>query len=282
MLIIGNGRLITRDESAPLYDDGAVAMDGSTIVSVGTTREVKESYPNAEFIDAKGGLIMPADEEELQMAMEDGVKFRDLLAPVKIENGGLVCRKMALLEERDESGRCRVSETRETVMVPANTVIVAVGEKVPSNFYKANGLEVNERGKAIVDSKTLMSSRRAIYVIGDGLGGPATAVEGIRDARAAAEAILGEEICRDEEVSKDTESCYAKKGILVESKTVSSESERCLKCNTVCENCVDVCPNRANISITVPGMSWVILSLLIFLRLATPLRQARLSLMSRV
>jgi len=242
------------DGKVNLGENVVVIGGGNTAMDTARAAKRNAGVKEVSLVYRRTKRYMPADEEELQMAMEDGVKFRDLLAPVKIENGGLVCRKMALLEERDESGRCRVSETRETVMVPANTVIVAVGEKVPSNFYKANGLEVNERGKAIVDSKTLMSSRRAIYVIGDGLGGPATAVEGIRDARAAAEAILGEEICRDEEVSKDTESCYAKKGILVESKTVSSESERCLKCNTVCENCVDVCPNRANISITVPGM----------------------------
>lgn len=79
MLIIGNGRLITRDESAPLYDDGAVAMDGSTIVSVGTTREVKESYPNAEFIDAKGGLIMPAfinTHEHIYSAFARGINVK--------------------------------------------------------------------------------------------------------------------------------------------------------------------------------------------------------------
>lgn len=41
-------------------EDGAVAMDGSTIMKVGTTKEIKEAYPDAEYIDAKGGVIMPA------------------------------------------------------------------------------------------------------------------------------------------------------------------------------------------------------------------------------
>lgn len=60
MLVLGNGRMSTRDQAAPFYEDGAVAMDGNVIVKVGTTKEVKELYPDAEFIDAKGGLIMPA------------------------------------------------------------------------------------------------------------------------------------------------------------------------------------------------------------------------------
>ena len=60
MRIIGNGRMITRDESNAFYENGAVAMDGNTITMVGTTEEVKNTYPDAEFIDAHGGVIMPA------------------------------------------------------------------------------------------------------------------------------------------------------------------------------------------------------------------------------
>lgn len=60
MLIIGNGRMITRNQMSPFFEDGAVVMDGAAIVKVGTTSEVKTLYPDAEFIDAKGGVIMPA------------------------------------------------------------------------------------------------------------------------------------------------------------------------------------------------------------------------------
>ena len=60
MLVIGNGRMITRDASKAFIENGAVAMDGNTIVMVGVTEEVKKTYPDAEFVDAKGGVIMPA------------------------------------------------------------------------------------------------------------------------------------------------------------------------------------------------------------------------------
>ena len=60
MLVIGNGRMITQDASNPFLENGAVAMDGNTIVMVGVTEEVKKTYPDAEFVDAKGGVIMPA------------------------------------------------------------------------------------------------------------------------------------------------------------------------------------------------------------------------------
>ena len=60
MLIIGNGRMITRDSANPFVECGAVAIDGNTIVKAGPFEEVKSAYPGAEFIDAKGGVIMPA------------------------------------------------------------------------------------------------------------------------------------------------------------------------------------------------------------------------------
>ena len=60
MLILGNGRLVTRDEKNPYLENGAVAIDGNTIVKVGSCEEVKAAYPDAEFIDAKGNVIMPA------------------------------------------------------------------------------------------------------------------------------------------------------------------------------------------------------------------------------
>ena len=60
MLVIGNGRMITQDASNPFLENGAVAMDGNTIKMVGVTDEVKKTYPDAEFVDAHGGIIMPA------------------------------------------------------------------------------------------------------------------------------------------------------------------------------------------------------------------------------
>ena len=60
MLIIGNGRLVTRDAGQPFFENGAVAIDGTTIKKVGTLEEIKKEFPEAEFVDAKGGVIMPA------------------------------------------------------------------------------------------------------------------------------------------------------------------------------------------------------------------------------
>lgn len=60
MLILGNGRVITRDEKNPFLEKGAVAIEGTTIQKVGGLEEVRAAYPDADFIDAGGKVIMPA------------------------------------------------------------------------------------------------------------------------------------------------------------------------------------------------------------------------------
>ena len=59
MLLVGNGKLITRDPALPYVEDGAVVLDGEAVKEVGTLAELKAKYPDAEFVDAKGGVIMP-------------------------------------------------------------------------------------------------------------------------------------------------------------------------------------------------------------------------------
>ena len=59
MLLVGNGQLITRDPEFPYLKDGAVVIDGEVIKDVGSLADMKAAYPDAEFVDAKGGIIMP-------------------------------------------------------------------------------------------------------------------------------------------------------------------------------------------------------------------------------
>ena len=56
MLIIGNGRVVTRDSANPYIESGAVAIEGTQIKKVGDLETLKKEFPDAEFIDAKGRL----------------------------------------------------------------------------------------------------------------------------------------------------------------------------------------------------------------------------------
>ena len=57
MLVVGNGRTITRNMDLPFVENGAVAIEGTKIVEVGTTKDLRDKYKDAEYIDAKGGII---------------------------------------------------------------------------------------------------------------------------------------------------------------------------------------------------------------------------------
>ena len=61
MYLLTNGRVITRDEGGKgYYEKGAVAYEGTKIVEVGEEAALRAKYPQAEIIDARGGVIMPA------------------------------------------------------------------------------------------------------------------------------------------------------------------------------------------------------------------------------
>ncbi|HKM21624.1 MAG TPA: amidohydrolase family protein, partial [Lachnospiraceae bacterium] len=76
MLMIGNGKVITRNATKPYIENGAVVIDGTQILFVGTTAECKEKYKEARWIDARGGVIMPGfinTHEHIYSAMARGL-----------------------------------------------------------------------------------------------------------------------------------------------------------------------------------------------------------------
>ncbi len=79
MLIVGNGTLFTRDAENPMIPDGAVVISGTKIRDVGTKEAMSAAYPDAEFIDAHGGVIMPAFinmHEHIYSAMARGLSIK--------------------------------------------------------------------------------------------------------------------------------------------------------------------------------------------------------------
>ena len=188
---------------------------------------------------------MPADPQELELAIADGVRFLELVAPVKQENGKLVCEKM-VLGEPDASGRRSPVPTGEFTEIDCDLVISAVGEQVEPEAFTASGVELNAKGRP-----AFRTNLENVWAGGDAMRGPATVVEGIADAARFAEAVIGKkhEYEIPAEARPTLEEAAAKKGILAMQKDGCPEGGRCLNCNTVCENCVDVCPNRANVAI---------------------------------
>ena len=241
-------------ETLKLGADVVVIGGGNTAMDAARAAKRIPGVENVRLVYRRTKRYMPADQEELEFALEDGVEFMELLAPVGVKDGVLTCHVMEL-GAPDASGRRSPVDTGRVVEVPATTVIAAVGEKVDTGLYTANGLAVDNRGKAVVDAETLESSVKNVYVIGDGQKGPGTVVEAIADATKAAKAIVpfDTESEVEKNVNADYDAPLAKRGDLC-TDCKSCDDLRCLGCATVCETCTEVCPNRANVAIRVPGM----------------------------
>ncbi len=241
---------INLGEHVAVIGGGNTAMDAARAAK--RVKGVKDVY----LIYRRTKKYMPADEEELYLALEDGITFMELLSPTAWKDGKLTCQKM-VLGEPDASGRRRPVATDEVITVNADTVVAAVGEKVDGSWFADQGITLTDRGYVDADSHSCETNLDNIYVAGDALRGPATIVEAIADATSFALSVLAKEDIHETgfeylSYEGDATRAYAKKGIL-EMSVSNNDGNRCLECSTICEACVDVCPNRANVTIKVAG-----------------------------
>ena len=223
---------------------GNIVVVGAGNTAMDAARVAKRMGAHATILYRRTKKFMPADEHELQLAIADGVEFVELAAPVKQSRGKLLCDKM-ILGEPDESGRRSPVKSGEQFTIPCDMVISAVGEQVDADLMAANGIEMERKGPAFE------TNIPGVYCAGDAHRGPATVVEGIADAARFAEIVVGHPHIYDIPAEADVTEfdAQAKKGILSMASKCVCDGERCLQCSTVCENCVDSCPNRANVVI---------------------------------
>lgn len=79
MLVLGNGKVITRDPTNPFLEKGAVAIEGTKIKAVGSDEKIRKAYPQAEYMDVSGKVIMPAfinTHEHIYSAMARGLSIK--------------------------------------------------------------------------------------------------------------------------------------------------------------------------------------------------------------
>ena len=238
--------------SMNICKDVVVLVGGNTAMDVARAAKRLPGVEHVRLIYRRTKRYMPADEEELQLAIEDGVEFLELLAPVGAENGKLKCSVMEL-GAPDASGRRSPVDTGRTEEYPADTIIAAIGETIDTTLYAELGVEMDAKGRPVVDAN-MMTTEAGVYAVGDSRRGPATVVEAIADSAKAAAAIAGISYDKyaEENIAADEKLYTAKKGVQSRD-TGKTPDDRCLGCPTVCEVCTDVCPNRANVAIHVPG-----------------------------
>ena len=232
---------------------GNSAMDAARAIS--RVPGVENTY----IIYRRTKKQMPADKEELAYALADGVKFHELLNPIHYENGQLTCQVMQL-GKKDASGRQRpIPLEGMTKTFAIDNIFSAIGELVDYQLLDVNKVKIKQG---------LETSQENVFIAGDAYRGPNSIIQAVADGKNIAEEIMDREGVTKTEIlavsdlkfdlAKRATDIAARKGKmnygveeLTNSAEIASEASRCLQCNYVCNKCVEVCPNRANVKITI-------------------------------
>ena len=138
---------------------------------------------------------MPADEEEVEQAEEEGVHFSFLTIPAKIvgQDGsitGLKCVRAELVQREGSSRMSPVPILGSEYVMDADVVISAIGQKVDQHCMgDLKGMGWTRRGTIDVNMVTMETDVEGIFAAGDAVTGPATVIEAIGGGKRAAESI---------------------------------------------------------------------------------------------
>ncbi|MDP3878898.1 MAG: FAD-dependent oxidoreductase [Dehalococcoidales bacterium] len=139
---------------------------------------------------------MPATEEEIEAAEEEGVEIQYLVAPAEVlvsggKAKGIKCTRMEL-GEPDASGRRRPVPVKGSEFdIELDTIIPAIGQATDVSFLgKGGGIETTRRDTFLVDPDTLATTRDGVFAGGDAVTGPATAIGAIAAGHKAADSII--------------------------------------------------------------------------------------------
>jgi len=278
---------VARGDPPELGDRVVVIGGGNTAMDAARTSQRLTGRP-ATVVYRRGRAEMPAEADEIDGLLAEGNALLELVSPtrVRVESGrvtGLDCVRNELGEPGEDGRRRPIPLAGSEFQLPATAILLATGQRSDTQFLGGSGVVVHDGGRVRVDGSTGRTDAERVYAGGDVARGPAIIIEACADGRRAAEAIaeeLGvpfsappipersasEEDVRRLRVVKARRSAQHRPAFLpVESRTgfdpveatlgeaeVRAEAERCLQCRILCDRCVEVCPNRANVSIRLP------------------------------
>jgi putative selenate reductase len=227
---------------------------------------------------------MPADFEEVQAALDEGIELIELTAPecLLVEDGRVksnVCFKMELAEP-DASGRPRPIKIEGTEFeIEVDSVISAIGQRVELDFFPEENL--------LFDPETLETQLLNVFAGGDAVRGASTLIKAISDGKRVAEAIkqraavaadfpAGQtdrkpdtqalQIAQSQrvfgpqvpEISLARRSNFELVIRTLDEASARQEARRCLQCDVICNICTTVCPNRANVAYTLDPVEFAV------------------------
>ena len=188
-------RAYDNDYDTPIYVGKRVAVVGGGNVAMDAVRTAKRLGADATIIYRRSEAELPARQEEVHHAKEEGIEFRMLTNPTCVlgdEKGwvkGLSCVEMEL-GEPDESGRrSPVVKQGSDFNIECDVVIMALGTS-PNPLLKqtTSGLETTRRGCIVADDNGA-TTRQGVFAGGDAVTGAATVILAMGAGRRAAKSI---------------------------------------------------------------------------------------------
>ena len=181
---------VSRDETLPIGNKVVVVGGGNTAIDAARTA-LRLGAGEVSILYRRAREQMPAWDEEIDAALEEGVVLETLAAPVKIERSGerlaLFCVRMEL-GEPDASGRRRpVPVEGSDYTVEVDDIIAAIGQNVDASM--APGLELTDWRSIQADEQTGRTSLEGVFAGGDCVTGADIAVNAVAAGRRAAFAI---------------------------------------------------------------------------------------------
>ena len=185
----------TDSSDTPIFKGEHVVVVGGGNVAMDAARCARRLGGEVTIVYRRTEKELPARNEEIEHAKEEGIEFKLLSSPIEIKDNGegwvgnVVCQAMKL-SEPDASGRARpVPIEGKTFDVEADTVIMALGTS-PNPLIKSttSGLETQKWGGIIADENGL-TSREGVYAGGDAVSGAATVILAMGAGKNAAAAI---------------------------------------------------------------------------------------------
>ncbi len=253
-------KLFNQKKNIKLGKSVAVIGGGNSAMDAARASIRSNGVQKVYIIYRRTKEFMPADKEEFDASIKEGVIFKELLMPVSYSNKKLKCQKMQL-GEYDKDGRRKVHPVKNKFEeFEIDSIISAIGEHVDYDILKENKLVGKDENRLVFNHETNETKISNVYIGGDALRGPSTVVESIADGKKAAESILSKEGIKlnnielssltpvnEEHISK----IENKRGNIIAGNILdlNVEASRCLECNLLCNKCVEVCPNRANVAI---------------------------------
>ena len=184
------------DYDTPVKVGKRVAIVGGGNVAMDAARTALRLGAESHIVYRRSESELPARQEEVHHAQEEGVVFDILTNPVEIlsdENGwvkGIKCVKMEL-GEADDSGRRRpVPVEGSEFVMDVDTVIMSLGTSPnPLISSTTDGLETNKWKCLIADEETGLTTKEGVYAGGDAVTGAATVILAMGAGKKAAKAI---------------------------------------------------------------------------------------------